>query len=154
MSPPPFLSFMEANRAAVYRFLVAAVGPADADDCFQETFLSALRAYGRVQDVDRLDRWVMKIASRKAIDHHRGRTSRSTLVETPERAGPGDEPFDAADPLWLAVRSLPSRQRIAVVHRYVSDLSYAEVAALMGSSQETARANVYQGMKKLKELMS
>ncbi len=46
---PPFERFLEANRATVYRFLLVAVGPVEADDVFQETFLAALRAYPRVR---------------------------------------------------------------------------------------------------------
>ncbi len=42
---PPFQGFLDAHRATVYRFLMVAVGPQDADDVFQETFLAALRAY-------------------------------------------------------------------------------------------------------------
>jgi DNA-directed RNA polymerase specialized sigma24 family protein len=51
------------------------------------------------------------------------------------------------------VASLPPKQRLAVVHRHVLDRSYADVADLMGTSEEAARANVYQGLKRLKELM-
>ena len=155
VSLPPFQRFLEVNRISVYRFLVASVGPVDADDCFQETFMSALRSYARVEDPERLDRWVLKIASRKAIDHHRAAGKRpAPVAETPERAIRTElEPFDADEPLWRAVRSLPPRQRVAVVHRHAFDRSYAEVAALMGSTEATARANVHQGMKKLKELM-
>jgi RNA polymerase sigma factor (sigma-70 family) len=60
---------------------------------------------------------------------------------------------DASDPLWSAVRKLPPRQRAAVVHRHVLDRSYGEIAKLMGSSEETARANVFQGMRKLRTTM-
>ena len=54
---PPFERFLEANRTTVFRYLTAAVGPIDADDVFQETFLAALRAYPRCTEADRLDRW-------------------------------------------------------------------------------------------------
>jgi RNA polymerase sigma factor (sigma-70 family) len=154
---PPFHEFLEANRATVYRFLSVAVGPQDADDAFQETFLSALRSYARVREPDKLDRWILSIASRKAIDHHRGAGRRAIPVDrVPEEAPSvaGSEPVDPGDPLWAAVRSLPARQRVAVVHRHVLDRPYAEIAALMGSSEQTARANVYQGMKRLRELMT
>ena len=77
---------MASNRATVYRFLSVAVGPNDADDCFQETFLAALRAYPRVSDGERLDRWILKIASRKAIDHHRAAGRRAIPSERPARA--------------------------------------------------------------------
>jgi RNA polymerase sigma factor (sigma-70 family) len=150
---PPFQDFLEANRATVYRFLTVAVGPTEADDCFQETFLSALRAYPRVDRGERLDRWILRIASRKAIDHHRTR-SRSAIptAEPPERTAPAVDPTPD-DELWEAVRALPPRQRVAVVHRHVLDRSYPEIADLMGSTEEAARANVSQGIKKLRELI-
>jgi RNA polymerase sigma factor (sigma-70 family) len=151
---PPFEEFLEANRATVYRFLSVAVGPADADDVFQETFLSALRAYPRLDDGSKLDRWVLTIASRKAIDHHRAQGRRPTPTdEVPERAV-ADDPSYADDPLWSAVAALPPRQRVAVVHRHVLDRPYDEIATLMGSTPEAARANVHQGTKRLREVMA
>jgi len=152
---PPFQEFLEANRATVYRFLTVAVGPQDADDAFQETFIAALRAYPRVREPDKLDRWVLAIASRKAIDHHRGSGRRPVPTDhRPEPPVYDPPPPDLGDPLWEAVRSLPPRQRVAVVHRHVLDRSYEEIAELMGSSEQTARANVYQGMKRLRGLMT
>ncbi|MDP9330939.1 MAG: sigma-70 family RNA polymerase sigma factor [Actinomycetota bacterium] len=151
---PPFEAFLEANRATVYRFLTVAVGPADADDVFQETFLSALRAYPRLDDGSKLDRWVLTIASRKAIDHHRARGRRPVPTEqVPERAVVDPSHADG-DALWSAVASLPPRQRVAIVHRHVLDRPYDEIAALMGSSPEAARANVHQGTKRLREMMT
>jgi len=152
---PAFHIFLEENRATVYRFLTVAVGPQDADDVFQETFLAALRAYPRVREPDKLDRWVLAIASRKAIDHHRGVRRRPLPTDDPPEPPVHDPaPEDPDDPLWAAVRSLPPRQRVAVVHRHVLDRSYGEIAELMGCSEQTARANVYQGKKRLRELMA
>lgn len=152
---PPFQEFLEANRAVVYRFLTVAVGPQEADDVFQETFLAALRAYPRVREPAKLDRWILAIASRKAIDHHRGAGRRALPTdEPPERPVDDARPTDVGDPLWVAVRALPARQRVAVVHRHVLDRGYDEIAELMGSSEQTARANVYQGTKRLRELMT
>jgi len=153
-SVPPFQDFLEANRAMVHRFLTVAVGPLEADDCFQETFLSALKAYPRLANGDRLDRWVLRIASRKAIDHHRITGRRAVPTDRlPERPATDAEPSGGDDPLWTAVRNLPPRQRVAVVHRHVLDRSYEEIAELMGTSQDAARASVHQGTKRLRELM-
>ncbi|TMK20882.1 MAG: methylated-DNA--[protein]-cysteine S-methyltransferase [Actinobacteria bacterium] len=80
---PPFERFLEENRTTVFRYLTAAVGPIDADDVFQETFLAALRAYPRCNEAARLDRWILRIASRKAIDHHRGAGRRPIPVAAP-----------------------------------------------------------------------
>ena len=145
---------MEQHRGTVYRFLMVAVGADGADDCFQDTFLAALRAYPKLTDTGRLDRWILRIASRKAIDHHRAAGRRAVPTgDLPERqAPPGGRPELDGD-LAAAVASLPPKQRVAVVHRHVLDRSYADVADLMGTSEEAARANVYQGLKRLRELM-
>ena len=150
------MTFLEVNRRMVYRFLLAAVGPHEADDCFQETFLAALRAYPRLRDGEHLDRWILRIATRKAIDAHRGRRRRP--IPSLESAALADRPavdetWDPSDPLWAAVRSLPPKQRVAVVHRHVLDRPYAEIAELLGCSREAARANVHEGTRKLKEAM-
>ncbi len=152
MSPPPFAAFLEEQRVPVYRFLLAAVGPNDADDCFQETFLAALRAYPRLRDGSNLRAWVLTIATRKAIDHGRALARRPVPVErVPERPAPvvldGDDPG-----LWWAVRTLPPMQRAAVIHRYVLDLPYADVARALGCTEEAARANAYEGRRKLRAM--
>jgi RNA polymerase sigma factor (sigma-70 family) len=151
---PPYQDFLEQHRAMVLRFLLAAVGRHDADDCFQETFLAALRVYPTLRDGARLDRWILRIASRKAIDHHRRAARAPRPVEAvPEAA---DAPPGRTDHelLWKAVGELPPRQRLAVVHRFVLDRSYADVAEAMGGTEEAARANVHQAMKKLRELIA
>ncbi len=152
---PPFSDFLDEHRGTVYRFLTAAVGPHEADDCFQDTFLAALRAYPRLTDPTRLDRWILRIASRKAIDHHRAVGRRAVPSgRVPERvaAAAGQPELDGE--LQAAVASLPPKQRVAVVHRHVLDRSYADVAEVMGISEEAARANVYQGLKSLRQLMT
>jgi RNA polymerase sigma factor (sigma-70 family) len=150
---PPFQTFLERDRATVYRFLMVAVGPQDADDVFQETFMAALEAYPQVREPDKLDRWILAIASRKAVDHHRGAARRPVPTDSPpEQAVHDPAPADPRDAVWAAVRALPPRQRVAVVHRHVLDRSYEEIAELMGCTEEAARANVYQATKKLRDL--
>jgi RNA polymerase sigma factor (sigma-70 family) len=149
MGLPPFSAFLEEHRVPVYRFLLASVGLQHADDCFQETFLSALRAYPRLPADSNLRGWVLTIATRKAIDHGRGTRRRPIpMAELPDQAGPTVP--DGDPELWRAVRGLPPMQRAAVVHRYVLDLPYAEVAAAIGCSEEAARANAMEGRKKLR----
>jgi RNA polymerase sigma factor (sigma-70 family) len=146
---PPFSIFLEEHRVDVYRFLVAAVGSQEADDCFQETFLSALRAYPDLRRADNLRGWVLTIATRKALDHWRRAARRPLPVETlPER--PAYVADDVDPELWEAVAALPPMQRAAVLHRYVLDLPYADVASALGCSEEAARASAYEGRRKLR----
>ena len=150
---PPFQALLDAYREDVHRFLVASVGPVDADDCFQETFISALRAYPRLRDDSNLRGWLLTIAHRKAIDAHRSRKRRAVPVDrVPEPAAhDGAAPPSEGEPeLWEAVRELPPKQRTAIVHRYVNDLPYAEIAAIVGCSEEAARQNVRAGLGNLR----
>ena len=148
---PPFQHFLDAHRDEVHRFLRAIVGPDEADDCWQETFISALRAYGRLRKDSDLRAWVLTIARRKALDAHRARARRPVPVATvPERAAAQERDEDLE--LWGQVRALPDRQRTSVALRYVLDLPYARVAAVMGCSEEAARRSVHEGLRKLREV--
>jgi len=55
------------------------------------------------------------------------------------------------DGIWHEVRSLPGKQRSAVTLRYLADLSHAEIAEVMGTSEAAARRNVFEGLKRLRE---
>ena len=149
MTLPPFQRFLDDHAADVHRFLVSAAGREDADDCFQETFLAALRAWPDLRTDDNLRGWVFTIAARKAVDAHRARGRRpvpSDVVPAGEAA-----PTELGDDeLWDRVRELPPKQRTAVVLRYVVDLTHADIAEALGSSEEAARRNVHEGLKKLK----
>ena len=152
---PPFQSLLDAHCADVYRFLVATVGPGDADDTFQETWIAALRAYPRVRRPDNLRAWLFRIAQNKAIDAHRARARRAIPVATvPERAAPppaGGGAADSEPDLWARVRELPPKQRTAVFCRSVLGMSYTELALLLESSEDAARRNVHEGLKRLRE---
>jgi RNA polymerase sigma factor (sigma-70 family) len=154
VSQPPFQRFLDAHREDVWRFLVAAVGRDAADDCFQETFLAALRAYPRMRP-DNPRAWVLTIAHRKALDHFRARKRRALPVgdDLPDVAAPPDpEPRD--DGVWARVHALPPKQRGAVLLRFAGDLSHREVAAAMGTSEEAARRNAFEGLRTLRQEMT
>lgn len=153
MSLPPFQSLLDAHGAAVHRFLVASVGPADADDCFQEACIAALRAYPRLEHGRNLRAWLMKIAQRKAIDSHRARARRPVPMAEPPEVADGGGPAVPVNgqPVWARVRELPEKQRMAVFLRSAADLSYAELAAALDCSQDAARRSVHEGLKKLRE---
>ena len=153
MKLPPFQALLDEHRTDVYRFLVATVGPLDADDCFQETWISALRAYPNLRRGDNLRAWLFRIAQNKAIDAHRARDRRAVPVAAvPERST--SSPSDTDPELWERVRELPPKQRTAVFCRSVLGMPYAELAVLLESSEDAARRNVHEGLKRLKEELS
>jgi len=153
VTQPPFQVFIDTHREDVYRFLVAAVGPHDADDCFQETFVAALRAYPRLRADSNLRAWVLTIARRKAVDHHRARGRSAVLSDDLPDVAATPAP-DARPELWSAVRELPERQRAAVFLRFAGDLTHRDIASVLESSEDAARKNVSEGLKKLKETLA
>jgi RNA polymerase sigma factor (sigma-70 family) len=149
---PPFQAVFDAQRTDVYRFLVATAGPVDADDCFQETWIAALRAYPRLRGGDNVRAWLLRIAQNKAIDAHRARGRRPVPVAAlPDRGSAPVALADRDEALWEAVRELPQKQRTAVYCRSVLGMPYAELAGLLDSSEDAARRNVHEGLKRLRE---
>jgi RNA polymerase sigma factor (sigma-70 family) len=151
-SLPPFQAVLDEQREDVYRFLVALAGRDEADDCFQETLMSALRAYPQLEPGANVRAWLFTIARRKAIDAHRARGRRAIPVaEPPETASPSSPNGLGIDPeLWNLVRALPPKQRAAVALRFVADLSHAEIAGALGCSEEAARRSLHEGLRRLR----
>lgn len=147
---PPFQLVFDEHAAAVLSFLTGAVGVSDAEDCFQETMLSALRAYPRLGDASNLRGWLFTIARRKAIDAHRAAARRPTPIADPDPGATTDTHPETDEGLWDEVRQLPSKQRRAVVLRFAGDRSYPEIAAAMSTTQDSARQSVHEGLKKLR----
>jgi RNA polymerase sigma factor (sigma-70 family) len=149
---PPFQQLLDDYGRDVHRFLSATVGRTDADDCYQETWVAALRAYPKLRDASNLRSWIFTVAHRKAIDHVRSRRRAPVLAgNVPEtadrRASPLEEPDEG---LWSLVRELPTKQRTALALRYVADAGYDEISAVMGTSEDAARRNVHEALKRLR----
>ncbi len=154
MKLPPFQALLDEHSTDLYRFCVATAGWGEADDCFQETWIAALRAYPKLRRADNLRAWLFRIAQNKAIDLHRSRARRPMPVEAvPEMAAaePVTPALDGQPELWVALRDLPPKQRTAVFCRAVLGMPYDELAALLESSEDAARHNVFEGLKKLRE---
>ena len=149
---PPFQALLEEHRVDVYRFLVATAGRSEADDAFQDTWIAALRAYPKLRRADNLRAWLFRIAQNKSIDAHRARSRRPVPVAAgPEGASSGGVAVGGDDELWERVRQLPAKQRTAVYCRAVLGMSYGELALLLDSSEDAARRNVHEGLKRLRE---
>jgi RNA polymerase sigma factor (sigma-70 family) len=146
---PPFQTLLDEYATDVMGVLRGAVGRNDAEDCFQETFLAALRAYPKLKDDGNLRGWLLTIAHRKAIDHHRANGRQPIPVAEVTEVGVTDP--EPGDGIWEVVGALPPKQRAAVALRYGSDLPHAEIAAALGCSPEAARRSLHEGLKRLRK---
>lgn len=144
------------------RHVAGMLGNADeARDIVQDLWMTALRARPEAGDVVNIRAWLYQVATRRGLDHLATRRRRSELLAAhSDELEPGTLPAvdvalrglseAAAARVRQGVAALPRRQRDAVWLRWIEQLDYATIARRMGSSSEAARANVYQGMKKLR----
>jgi RNA polymerase sigma factor (sigma-70 family) len=155
MTLVPFQELLDAHGRDVFRFLVATVGTVEAEDCYQETWISALRAYPRLRERSNLRGWIFTVAHRKALDHLRAASRRAQPVGDALERVAAENVASASDDglpeVWASVRELPAKQRTAIALRFWAGSSHAEIAAVMGSSEEAARRNVHEGLKRLRK---
>jgi len=147
----PFDQVVTRHGPTVLRVCRAVLGPADADDAWAETFLSAMQAYPRLPPGSNLRGWLVTIAHRKAIDQLRGAARRPQPIGAlPEIPGT-ERPSRYDHGLRAALDALPKKQRGAVIYRYLADLSYAEIGELLGSNATAARRSVADGIANLRK---
>ena len=142
---PPFERFYEEHRAEVLRLLRRRLGVDRADDAFQETFLRALRAYGRLDHGEHLRAWVLAIAQNVALDVLRRTRPTSELIEVA-----ADDTRPAYAELAELTDGLGPKERAAVVLRYGYDLSYDQIASALGSSPVAARQATSTGVRRIR----
>ena len=147
---PPFERFYETHRGEVLGHLRRLLGADAADDAFQETFLRALRAYATLAHGRHLRAWVLTIATRVALDALRRRPAER--LPAIEEGAPDGRPAYAE--LEDFAGQLPPTERVAVVLRYGYDLSYADIAEALGSSEAAARQAASSGVRRLRERSS
>ncbi|HTU28885.1 MAG TPA: RNA polymerase sigma factor [Solirubrobacteraceae bacterium] len=148
---PPFATVLEEHGRVLLRFCISQAGPDRGDDVFQETMISALRAYDTLKDPGAVRAWLFSIAARKAIDSHRAAARAPVPVEDVEIGTGGDPALEVGGEIWKDVARLPEKQRQAVGLRFIADLSHQEIAAVMGTSEAAARRNVFEGVRRLRE---
>lgn len=155
MGLPPFETVVAEHGAVVLRVCRAVLGPDDAEDAWSETFLAALRAYPRLRPDSDVRAWLVTIAHRKAIDGYRARRRAPLPVETLPHEPAVTDVDESVDPeLLAAVDALPDKQRQVVAYRYLADLSYPAIAAIVGGSEAAARRSAADGIATLRRTYS
>jgi RNA polymerase sigma factor (sigma-70 family) len=119
-----------------------------AEDAAAEALARTYLHWNEVRELPHRDAWVLRVAANVAIDAVRRRPA---LVPPPEVASSHEELVDLRLALAAALRSLPKRQRQAVVLRYLADLPAADVATVLHISQGSVKLHVHRGLKALRQ---
>lgn len=163
--PLPFDEIMQRHEREIMRYLLRVSGNReDAADLFQETWLRAYRAYPRLELDSEVRAWLYAIAANLCRNRARDGSRRARVIVSvedknpaAERTGSAHREFSendgyAAVRLRELVASLPRKQREALHLRCFAGLDYVEIAGAMDCSEQTARANVSQAIRKIKSL--
>jgi len=155
-----FSQLLESYGKEIYRFAYRMTGnPEDASDLLQDTFLRAFQAFPRLPEGANHRAWLYRIAHRQGLNLFRSRRVRKTepLAEARALQDANGHPESLEETRRLAralgqvIRALSPRQRAALLLKKYEGLPYADVAAILGSTEENARAHVYQAMKKVRD---
>jgi RNA polymerase sigma-70 factor, ECF subfamily len=163
MSQEAFESVVSAHHGEIFRYLQRVIGRAgDADDLSQETFLRAYRAYGSLPGEANLRAWLFAIATNLAKNHFRSETRRrraygemrASMRETVEAAPEAELVSRETGALVEGVvRRLPLKQRLAFTQRKIHGLDYEAIGRSLSCSAETARAHVFQAVRKIRQAL-
>ena len=167
--PLRFETLIELHHDEIYRYLwrlLSSAGRTDsvteAQDLTQEVFLRAYTAYGRLRPGSNHRAWLYKIATNcayTALKQGQRTEDHSDLFqdEADDDLGSVSPPPDrqveqreALEAIRRSLSRLPPKQGAAVVLRHVENLSYPEIAQALDCSEDSARANVSQGLRRLR----
>jgi RNA polymerase sigma-70 factor (ECF subfamily) len=163
MADQAFEAVVAVHHAEIHRYLARVTRrPSDADDLSQETFLRAFRAHGRLTPGANVRAWLFAIATNLCRNHWRSEARRRRAHET---IGSRGEREDAGGPEGEAVLeqanirvtgvvgALPLKQRLAFTMRKIHELEYDEIGKSLGCSEESARAHVFQALRKVRRAL-
>jgi len=141
------------------RYLEGLVGP-DAEDVQQDVWLAVYRGIRALHDPRAFRTWLFRTTRHHAIDFLRRRKRELRLLElTAVEAAEPDEPEEDSDMvidravLHAAIDELPPAHREVLVLRFRDDLSYAEIAMVVGCPIGTVRTRLHHAKRKLYQLL-
>ena len=159
----PFEALVAAHHPEIRRYLVRLTArSSEADDLSQETFLRAYRAYRSLPPGANARAWLFAIATNLFRNHFRSERRRArahAAVSLTRFEGHGERAdselaFEETRKLVDAVvERLPVKQRTAFVLRKIHDLDYDAIAQSLHCSPESARAHVFQALRKIRQAL-
>src|SRR5262245_31683730 len=166
----PFAEVVSLHQKAVYGYLLHFTRNIhDAQDLFQETFLRAHRAYAALPGDADLRAWLIRIAVNVSKNHVRDRQRRTRILVDEEQGHNNEQALslrnnsdteqtmisrETANALLGTIEALPFHQRAAFIQRQFEGLDYDTIASNLDCSPESARAHVYQALRKLRLSLS
>lgn len=160
MGPDTFEAVVTVHHPEIHRYLRRMTSrTSEADDLSQETFLRAYRAFPALPEDANVRAWLFAIATNLFRNHVRAEKRRSTFQAAVRVSGSEsgrDDPEsqsvyrETRTLVEAVVAGLPVKQRTAFVLRKIHELDYETIARTLDCSADSARANVFQALRKIR----
>jgi len=149
-----FIAHVEREQEALRGFLLALCcgNQRDADDLAQDALVKAYLSSAGYQDKGRFRSWLFKIAHNTFLNHRASLRTMESIDEarTVVSSSSADSSFQHQD-LYLALSTLPPKERSAITLFYLSGYNIKEIAAITDTSEDAVKKQLSRGRDKLKE---
>lgn len=154
-----FDRLVERHRRSVYQLCYRFVGNhEDASDLSQDVFVRVYRGLGRFRGDASFSTWLYRIGVNVCLTRVTARTPATEPLEAESRVdrqapdpAAGIARAQRARQVRAAIASLPARQRTVLILRVYQDLPHREIAALLGTSVGSVKANFFHALANLKK---
>ena len=153
MSREDFIAQVEREQEAVRGFLLAlCCGNKDeADDLAQDAFVKAYLSCAGYQDKGKFRSWLFKIAHNTFLSHRRSQQPSTISIDAvPIEALPQRGSGEGASDLYLALATLPPKERSAITLFYLNGYSIKEIATITETSEDAVKKQLSRGREKLR----
>jgi len=148
-----FITHVEREQEALRGFLLAlrCGKKDDADDLAQDALVKAYLSLAGYRDEGKFRSWLFKIAHNTFLNHKAGCRTMDSIDEARTLIGGNetDSSFEHQE-LYLALRTLPPKERSAITLFYLNGYSIKEIAAITDASQDAVKQQLSRGRDKLK----
>ena len=153
MTREVFIAHVEREQDALRGFLLALCcgNKSDADDLAQDALVKAYLSLTGYRDKGKFRSWLFKIAHNTFLNHKASCRTMGSIDEARTLIGgtEADSSFEHQD-LYLALRTLPPKERSAITLYYLNGYSIKEIAVITDASEGAIKQQLSRGRDKLK----
>ena len=154
MTRDVFIALVEREQESLRGFLLALCcgNKSDADDLAQDELVQAYLSSAGYQEKGKFRSWVFKIAYNTFLNHKASLRTTESIEKARELVSShsADSGFEHQS-LYLALRTLPPKERSAITLFYLNGYNVKEIATITGTSEDAVKKQLSRGRDKLKE---
>ena len=154
MTRETFITYVEREQEALRGFLLALCcgNQSDADDLAQDALVKAYLSSAGYQDKGKFRSWLFKIAHNTFLNHRASLRTMESIDEarTLVSSTSADAEFEHQD-LYLALRTLPPKERSSITLFYLNGYSIKEIADITDTSEDAVKKQLSRGRDRLRE---